>query len=67
VFIRLDQPLPVGEVATLMLDWPAMLNEHAALWLEINGRVLRSDGNGAAISVGSYEYRVRPRPRLKQA
>ena len=67
VFIRLDQPLPVGETATLLLDWPAMLNENAALRLEIKGRVLRNDENGAAISINRHEYRVRPRLRLEHA
>ena len=61
VFIRSDQPLPVGEMATLLLDWPAKLNEDAALWLQINGEVLRNDENGAAISVACHKYRVRKR------
>ena len=65
VFIRLDSPLTVGEAVTLLLDWPVMLNENAALRLQITGRVLRNDENGAAISVRSYEFRVRPRPRLQ--
>ena len=61
VFIRLDQPLPVGEAATLTLDWPAILSENAALRLEIKGRVLRSDENGTAIGISRHEYRVRKR------
>jgi hypothetical protein len=48
-------------MATLLLDWPAMLNENAALRLEINGRVLRNEENGAAISISRHEYRVRKR------
>ena len=67
VFINLDRRLAVGEPVRLLLDWPAMLNENAALRLEIKGGVLRSDDNGAAISVCSYEFRVRSRPRLEHA
>jgi hypothetical protein len=61
VFIKLDRSLPVGEKVTLILDWPAKLNENAALWLEIGGHVLRSDRTGSAISIGRHIYRVRPR------
>ena len=65
VFINLDRRLAVGEPVRLLLDWPAMLNENAALRLKISGRVLRSDDNGAAISVCRHEFRVRSRPRFE--
>jgi hypothetical protein len=61
VFIRSGRPLPVGKVATLMLKWPVMLSENAALWLQITGEVLRNDENGAAIRLARHKYCVRKR------
>ena len=61
VFLKAQNPLPVGQQVELFLDWPAMLDGGCPLRLVIRGRVLRSSARGSAVRILRYEYKLRPK------
>ena len=59
VFLKAQNPLPVGQQVELFLDWPAMLDGRCPLRLVIQGQALRISERGSAVSILRYEYRLR--------
>ena len=51
----------VGMVAKLWIDWPATLDDGAALQFAILGHVVRVEGHQVAATIDSYRFRVRRR------
>jgi hypothetical protein len=52
-----SQFLPPGAFAELWLEWPVALNGNA-LRLVMQGRVVRSEGNAAAVQISRHEFRL---------
>jgi hypothetical protein len=65
VFIHTQDSLSVGEKIQLRLEWPVLLEGRCPLQLAIKGEVIRTDLNGAAIRISTYEYRLRRRLELR--
>ena len=61
--IMLKEParIEVGMFAHLRIEWPAALQERVALLFHVSGRVLRVDGNRIAVTIRSYQFRLRGR------
>ncbi len=54
-----DKPLRVGSYMELSANWPVLLNGACPLKLVIFGKVVRSNGNFAAIAADRHEFRTR--------
>ena len=65
VLCSLDQPVKVGVLVCLTVEWPARLNNETPLNLVIGGEVLRVDARGVVIRIRQYSFKTRP--MLKQA
>jgi hypothetical protein len=61
VFLKAQNPLPVGQQVELFLDWPAVLDGRRPLRLVIKGRALRSSARGTAVRILRYECKLRPK------
>ncbi len=59
VFIRTGQMLPAGHRVELFIDWPSILEGWSPWHLIVNGKILRSTENGAAIRISRYKFRLR--------
>ena len=51
--------LPRGERVEISVEWPAQLNENCALTLVALGKIVRSQGQAAAIRIERYDFRTR--------
>ncbi len=58
VLFTTDRSLLPGERLELSVNWPAQLDDHCPLKLVTTGRVVRSQGNVAAIAIERYEFRT---------
>jgi hypothetical protein len=54
-----QQPLRLGEKVRLAVDWPAVLHNSCPMKLELQGWVIRSEGEAAAVKIERYEFRTR--------
>jgi len=54
-----EHMLPAGRNVEIDVDWPAQLNQATALKLVARGKVTRSDGLQAAVSIQQYEFRTK--------
>ncbi len=59
VLLNTATVLPIGKLIQVWIDWPVLLDERCRLRLVINGRVLRSDWDGTAVTITKYEFRIR--------
>ena len=50
--------LPAGVCILASLAWPARLNDQCPLQLVVEGRVIRTDGTVAIMSILRYEFRT---------
>ena len=50
--------LPVGLNVELSVSWPVLLHNVAPLQLVVYGRIVRADGNRAAIRMVQHEFRT---------
>lgn len=53
-----DVMLAAGLPMELSMDWPALLNDSCPLKLMVYGCVVRSNQEGAAITIERYEFRT---------
>lgn len=58
VLFTTEEPLPKGERIELSVSWPAQLNDNLPLKLVAMGRLVRVDGNQAAITIERYEFKT---------
>lgn len=58
VLFTVDHILLPGRRMELAISWPAQLNNKCALKLVARGRVVRFEGNRAAIEIQQYEFRT---------
>jgi hypothetical protein len=54
-----ESRLPRGERVEVSVEWPAQLNENCALTLVALGKIVRSQGQAAAIRIERYDFRTR--------
>jgi hypothetical protein len=54
-----ESRLPPGERVEISVEWPAQLNENCALTLVALGKIVRSQGQTAAIRIERYDFRTR--------
>lgn len=59
VFFTTEGELPHGRLIELSVNWPARLDGVCPLQLVALGRVVRSDGAGAAVRIERYEFKTR--------
>lgn len=52
------RPLPVGLNVELAIAWPVLLHNTAQLQLVVSGRIVRAQGNRAAIQMTQHEFRT---------
>jgi c-di-GMP-binding flagellar brake protein YcgR len=58
VLFTVEHMLLPGRRMELAISWPAQLNNKCALKLVARGRVVRYEGNRAAIEIQQYEFRT---------
>jgi hypothetical protein len=61
VFLKTDRILRIGQQIRVFIDWPVLLENRCPLRLVIDGKVLRSDPSGTAVSLTKYEFRIAPK------
>jgi hypothetical protein len=59
ILISADAPLPLGKGVKLSIDWPAKLNNTCRLQLVTSGRIIRTEGNNAVVSLATHEFRTK--------
>ena len=65
VLFTTDQPLLPGRRVELAISWPAHLDNRCALKLVARGRVVRFEGNAAALEIIQHEFRTDPGAALR--
>jgi c-di-GMP-binding flagellar brake protein YcgR len=58
ILFTTERILNAGERIELSVNWPAQLDNRCALKLVAGGRVVRTDGCRAAITLERYEFRT---------
>jgi c-di-GMP-binding flagellar brake protein YcgR len=62
VLFTTDRALILGRRLEISIDWPVKLNEKCALKLVARGRVVRFEGDRAALEILQHEFRTRSNP-----
>ena len=55
--------LTPGRRVEISVDWPAQLNNQCALKLVARGRIVRFEGDRAALEIMQHEFRTRPKAK----
>ena len=55
----IQERIPIGRTVEVSVDWPVRLAGTCPLKLVVVGRVVRSEGNCAALSILQYEFRTK--------
>lgn len=58
VLFRCDRPLMPGKRIEMAISWPARLDNHCSLKLVARGRIVRTEGERAAVAIQQYEFRT---------
>lgn len=58
VRFRTEKPLVPGKRVEMAIRWPAQLDNRCSLKLMARGRVVRSEGDQAAVEIQQYEFRT---------
>jgi hypothetical protein len=58
LFFEAGRHLPVGLNVELSLAWPALLHNIAPMQLVVSGKIVRSEGMSAAVSIVQHEFRT---------
>ncbi len=64
ILFTTEEKLPVGHMVELSVNWPARLDGICPLQFVATGRVVRSDGQRAAVRIERYEFKTRRANRL---
>ena len=59
ILFTTDQTLLPGRRLELAISWPAQLDNKCALKLVARGRVVRFEGNAAALEIMQHEFRTK--------
>jgi hypothetical protein len=63
VLFETDQPLRIGELVRLSVEWAALLEGVHQMILIVQGRVFRSESRGWALRMTNTEFGIRGRRR----
>jgi hypothetical protein len=63
VLFETDQPLRIGELVRLSIEWPALLEGVHQMMLIVQGRVVRRESRGWALRMTNTEFGIRGRRR----
>jgi hypothetical protein len=55
----IQEPIPLGRILEVSIDWPVRLGETCPLKVVLVGRVVRCEVDWAALSILRYEFRTR--------
>lgn len=58
ILFTAGEKLPSGRRVEIAVSWPAQLNDTCPLKLVAAGRIVRADGDRAAIAIDKYEFRT---------
>jgi c-di-GMP-binding flagellar brake protein YcgR len=67
VWITTENTLTPGLPVELSMNWPVLLHDACPMKLMIYGCVIRSNSNGAAISIERYEFRTQGSRAFQQS
>jgi hypothetical protein len=67
ILFTTEDKLPVGRMVEVSVNWPAKLEGVCALQFVATGRVVRSEGNRAAVRIERYEFKTRSSASLARA
>src|SRR6266496_4681731 len=59
ILFTTEDKLPLGRTVELSVNWPARLDGVCPLQFVATGRVVRSDGQRAAVRIEKYEFKTR--------
>lgn len=59
ILFTTEEKLPLGRTVELSVNWPARLDGICPLQFVATGRVVRSDGEKAAVRIERYEFKTR--------
>jgi c-di-GMP-binding flagellar brake protein YcgR len=59
ILFTTQEPLPVGRVVEIAVNWPARLDGTCPLQFVATGRVVRSEAARAAVRIERYEFKTR--------
>jgi PilZ domain len=59
VLFTTEEHLTIGRTVELSVNWPAMLDGTCPLQFVATGRVVRSEGQRAAVRIERYEFKTR--------
>jgi hypothetical protein len=54
-----ERTLSIGKSVEVTVEWPALIDNRCLMKLVIEGWVVRSDSNSAAVKIERYEFRTR--------
>ena len=57
--ISTQEPIPIGRILEVSVDWPVRLDETCPLKVVLVGRVVRCEADWVALSILRYEFRTR--------
>jgi PilZ domain-containing protein len=58
IAFRTDQTFHLGTAINLSISWPVLLNGKTRIMLFVEGRIVRREGQIAAVEIGRYEFRT---------
>jgi hypothetical protein len=59
ILFTTEDPLPLGRLVELSVNWPARLDGTCPLQFVATGRVVRSEPTRAAVRIERYEFKTR--------
>jgi hypothetical protein len=59
ILFTTQEKLPIGRMVELSVNWPARLDGVCPLQFVATGRVVRSEGQRAAVRIERYEFKTR--------
>jgi hypothetical protein len=59
ILFTTEDKLPIGRMVEMSVNWPARLDGVCPLQFVATGRVIRSEGQRAAVRIERYEFRTR--------
>ncbi len=59
ILFTTEEPLPMGRLVELSVNWPARLGGHCPLNFVVVGRFVRADEDKAAVRIQKFEFQTR--------
>lgn len=60
ILILTDQPVSIGQLVEIAIEWPAMIDNSVHLNLHVKGGVTKQLGQKTLVMIERYEFRTRP-------